>query len=134
MEDVGSWPGEPPDGVRGQDLGVGGRGGGGQLVTTDMQRGPVMGQRGGGGQPDTRGLAGARQVNRESRHERGRDEGRGVDTEDGVRMRGAGGEQGQRLGGQLVMLDHQAVTSARVSDAGPGPVTSAGGHRHRPRG
>ena len=138
MEDVRSWPGEPPDGVWGQDLGVRGRGGGGEvvtteLVTTDMQRGPVMGQTGGGGQPDTRGLAGARQVDRESRHKRGRDEGRGVDTEDGVRMRRARGEQGQRLGGQLVMLDHEAVTSARVSDAGPGPVTSAGGHR-QPRG
>jgi len=26
MEDAGSWPGEPPDGVRRQDLGVLGRG------------------------------------------------------------------------------------------------------------
>ena len=46
-------------------------------------------------------------------------------------MRRARGEQGQRLGGQLVMLDHEPVTSARVSDAGPGSVTTAGGHRQR---
>jgi len=34
MEDVRCWPGESPDGVRGQDLGVRGQ----MLVTTDMQR------------------------------------------------------------------------------------------------
>ena len=100
-----------------------------------MQRGPVLMVRpGGGGQADTRGLGVTRQVDRETRHEGGRDQGRGVDhggAEDGVRMRRARGEQGQRLGGQLVMLDHEPVTSARVSDAGPGSVTTAGGHRQR---
>ena len=103
-------------------------------MTTDMQRGPVLVRPGGGGQADTRGLAVARQVDREPRHEGGRDQGRGVDhggAEDGVRMRRARGEKGQRLGGQLMMLDHEPVTSARVSDAGPGPVTTAGRHRQR---
>ena len=95
-----------------------------------MEGGAVV-TMGTGGEAHTRGLAVAsRQLDRDPRHERGRDEGRGVDggrAEDGVRMRGTRGEQGERLGGQLVVLDHEAMPG--VSDAGPGPVTTAGGHR-----
>lgn len=64
------------------------------------------------------------QVDRESRHKRDW----GVDTEDGVVamcMWPRAGEQGQRLGGQLVMLDHQPCVATDITDAGPGPPGAA---------
>jgi len=68
-------------------------------------------------------MAPLRQVDRESRHKRDW----GVDTEDGVvaMSRPRAGEQGQRLGGQLVMLDHQPRVTTDIADAGPGPPGAA---------